>query len=69
MWEMDYDAAANYWMEKDKASKQMPDSLLKERIQDFLTTHNTCALATASEDMVRCTPIEYNKMGIYTKGE
>ncbi|WP_027430495.1 pyridoxamine 5'-phosphate oxidase family protein [Lachnospira multipara] len=33
---------------------------LKERIESFIGAHNTCALATASADMVRNTPIEYN---------
>ncbi|MCR4746612.1 MAG: pyridoxamine 5'-phosphate oxidase family protein [Lachnospiraceae bacterium] len=59
MWEMDYDNAASHWIEKDKSSAQMDQSLLKERIEAFIVAHNTCALATASSDMVRNTPIEY----------
>ncbi len=60
MWEMDYDTAASYWIEKAKESVKMEPEALKERIDSFITGHNTCALATASADMVRCTPIEYN---------
>ena len=60
MWAMDYDSAANYWVEKDRESVAMGPEALFSRIEAFLAIHNTCALATASEDMVRCTPIEYN---------
>ena len=60
MWEMDYDSAADYWKLKDKDSVKMEASLLKEKIEAFIGANKTCALATASSDMVRCTPIEYN---------
>ena len=60
MWEPDYEREANYWIEKDAASKKMNAERLKERIEAFLAERKTCALATASEDLVRCTPIEYN---------
>ena len=60
MWMMDYDTAANYWIEKDGRSVAMEPEALFARIEAFLSSHNTCALATASSDMVRCTPIEYN---------
>ena len=60
MWEMDYDTAASYWTEKAKDSVSMEPEALKERIESFIAGHNTCSLATASADMVRCTPIEYN---------
>ena len=66
MWEMDYDTAASYWTEKAKDSVSMEPEALKERIDSFIKGHNTCALATASADMVRCTPIEYNYLdGIF----
>jgi len=66
MWEMDYDTAASYWTEKARDSAKMELETLKERIDSFITGHNTCALATASADMVRCTPIEYNYLdGIF----
>ena len=60
MWEMDYDSAAEYWTKKDKESARMEERALKQRIEEFITGHNTCALATATADMVRNTPIEYN---------
>ena len=60
MWEMDYDSAASYWELKDKASVKMDATDLKEKIENFIRANKTCALATASSDMVRCTPIEYN---------
>ena len=60
MWEMDYESAANHWLEKDKDSVHMEEAALKIRIESFIAGHNTCALATASADMVRNTPIEYN---------
>ncbi len=56
----DYDAAANYWVQKDADSKQMDRQRLIDRIYKFLNEHNTCTLGTASEGQVRCTPIEYN---------
>ena len=58
-WTMDYDIAENHWIEKDKESVHMDQVELKERIERFVGEHNTCALATASGDFVRCTPIEY----------
>ena len=51
MWAMDYDSAANYWVEKDRESVAMGPEALFSRIEAFLAIHNTCALATASEDM------------------
>ncbi len=60
MWEMDYDQAAAVWTNKDKDSVHMEKADLKNKINEFIKAHNTCALATASGDFVRCTPIEYN---------
>ena len=60
MWEMDYDQAAAVWTNKDKDSVHMEKADLKVKIEEFIKAHNTCALATASGDFVRCTPIEYN---------
>ena len=65
MWNMDYDSAASYWDEKDQASLHMEQSALKEKIEEFIKANKTCALATASSDMVRCTPIEYNYLDGY----
>lgn len=60
MYQPDYDRAAAHWIEKDKESVKMEQAALKEKIKEFIRAHNTCALATASADMVRNTPIEYN---------
>ena len=60
MWEMDYDQAAAVWTIKDKDSVHLEEAALKNKIEEFIKAHNTCALATASGDFVRCTPIEYN---------
>ena len=59
---MDYDEAATYWIQKDRDSIRMDEELLKNRIEQFITAHNTCALATACDGFVRCTPIEYTYM-------
>ena len=56
---MDYDKAASVWVEKDKDSAHMEEAALKNKIDEFIQAHNTCALAVASGDFVRCTPIEY----------
>ena len=60
MYQPDYDSAVSHWIERDKDSVHMEAADLKERIESFIGAHNTCALATASADMVRNTPIEYN---------
>lgn len=39
--------------------KPMPKKVLKEKIEAFVTSHNTLALATGTDDWVRCTPLEY----------
>jgi uncharacterized protein YhbP (UPF0306 family) len=57
---MNYEKAASYWEEKDKESVKMDSDELKKKIIDFINNHNTCALAVASGDFIRCTPIEYN---------
>jgi nitroimidazol reductase NimA-like FMN-containing flavoprotein (pyridoxamine 5'-phosphate oxidase superfamily) len=57
---MNYEKAASYWKEKDKESIKMDSEILLKKITDFINKHNTCALAVASGDFVRCTPIEYN---------
>ena len=56
----DYEKAADHWTERDQNSSHMDDAALKERIEGFIDKHNTGALATASGDFVRCTPVEYN---------
>lgn len=55
----DYKSAADYWVNIDKKGKQMPREELIESINKFINTNDTCAMATATDDLVRCTPIEY----------
>lgn len=56
----EFDQAEHYWVDKEATSKRMPKKAARGRINAFLMTHNTCALATGCDDFVRCTPIEYN---------
>lgn len=55
----EYDEAARYWTEKEATSARMPREELQQAIDAFLGTRGVCALATASSDLVRCTPLEY----------
>lgn len=59
----EFDEAARYWTEKEAASARMPEEELRQAIDAFLGTHGVCALATASSDLVRCTPLEYAYRG------
>jgi uncharacterized protein YhbP (UPF0306 family) len=59
-WEPDYEQASRYWTDKDKTAKKMEKPELMRAMEQFIKTHNTCALATGADDFVRCTPIEYN---------
>ena len=54
-----YEQAANYWKEKDALSVKVNPDALKQAIEDYIRANNTCALATAAGDFVRCTPVEY----------
>ena len=56
---VEFDKAAAYWTEKEDGEKRMPADELRAAIDTFLAEHNTCALATGSDDFVRCTPLEY----------
>jgi hypothetical protein len=61
-WEPDYESASNYWIEKDKTAKKIKKQELMRVMEQFIKNHNTCALATGTDNFVRCTPIEYNYM-------
>ena len=43
----------------NKDDKVLNRDKLKEEIIAFINKHNTCALASGSNDFMRCTPIEY----------
>lgn len=55
----EFDEAARYWTEREATSARMPREELQQAIDAFLGTRGVCALATASSDLVRCTPLEY----------
>lgn len=44
---------------KDKGNTPIEGKLLINYIDEFIKNHNTCTLATGSENRVRATPIEY----------
>ena len=54
----------NYGLElkliKDDLIPVMSFLQLKEAIEEFLNSHNTCTLSTSYKERVRSTPIEYN---------
>ena len=68
----EFDEAASYWTEKGAASARMPEEELRQAIDAFLGASGVCALATASGDLVRCTPLEYayrdGKFWIFSEG-
>lgn len=68
----EFDEAAAYWTRKEGDAARMPETDLRKTIDEFLTSHNTCALACAAGDFVRCTPLEYsyrdNTIWIFSEG-
>ena len=66
----EYKAAATYWTKKER--NEMPVDALKKFTEEYLTTSSVCALATGTNDYVRCTPLEYSfhdeKFWIFTEG-
>lgn len=60
----EYDKAAKFWTDKESSLVIPQKTLLLKEIDNFLTAHNTCVLATGYGDFVRATPIEYT----YYKG-
>lgn len=56
----EYRKAKNYWKIHDEESIKMEHSAILNFADEFLSKHNTCALATGYNDFVRCTPLEYN---------
>ena len=55
----EYAQAANYWKEKEASQVKMDEDVLREAVEDYIRANNTCALAVAAGDFVRCTPLEY----------
>lgn len=56
----EYAAAARYWDEKDAEGVKLDEARLRAAIEDYVSSRNTCALATGAGGYVRCTPIEYS---------
>jgi len=52
--------AAEFWKKRDKQSVKVERLELLHEMEKFISSHNTCALATGSRNFVRCTPIEYS---------
>jgi menaquinone-dependent protoporphyrinogen IX oxidase len=44
---------------KENLIVQLDESKLNMEVEEFLTSHNTCTLATGTKNRVRSTPIEY----------
>lgn len=72
MTEQEFDQAESFWDRKDAAEKKMNREEIYTWIDEFLSSHKILALATASEDFVRCTPLEYSwhdgALWIFTEG-
>ena len=56
---MNYEAAAEFWLEKDKDAVKMPPDELRKELDGFLKGEKVCTLAVADGDFVRCTPLTY----------
>ena len=69
---MNYEEAAAFWTEKDRNAVKMPKDDLHAAIETFIKERSTCALATADEDFVRCTPLTYKyragKFAVFSEG-
>ena len=69
---MNYEEAASFWTEKDKTAVKMPEAELHGAVESFIKARNTCALAVADGDFVRCTPLTYKyragKFIIFSEG-
>ncbi|MDD6282139.1 MAG: pyridoxamine 5'-phosphate oxidase family protein [Oribacterium sp.] len=72
MTEEQYTQAESFWTRKDETEKKLDADTLYQWIDEFLSSHKVLALATAAEDFVRCTPLEYSwhdgALWIFTEG-
>ncbi len=48
---------------KKKPREPMPRDMLEQHIVEFIKSHNVCVLATASDNIPRATPLEYEAEG------
>ena len=69
---MNYEAAAEFWLEKDKDAVKMPPDELQKELDSFLKGEKVCTLAVADGNFVRCTPLTYTyregKFYIFSEG-
>ena len=69
---MDYKAAADFWLKKDKDAVKMPPDALAKELDAFLKEQKVCTLAAADGDFIRCTPLTYayldGKFYIFSEG-
>ena len=56
---MNYETAAEFWLEKDKDAVKMPPDELRKELDTFLKDEKVCTLAVADGDFIRCTPLTY----------
>ena len=67
-----YEQAASFWTRRDEKETKLDRDALYDWIDAFLSAHKVLALATASTDFIRCTPLEYSwhdgALWIYTEG-
>lgn len=64
MVEIDWEAAANHWLNQEANETRMPRAELVAKIEEFISRHEVCALACAGAGIVRNTPVEY----VYAEG-
>ena len=67
-----YTQAESFWTRKDETEKKLDADALYSWIDEFLSSHKVLALATATKDFIRCTPLEYSwyagALWIFTEG-
>lgn len=72
MTEEEYEQAASFWTRKDEKETKLNRDALYDWIDTFLSSHKVLALAAASADFIRCTPLEYTwhdgAFWIFTEG-
>lgn len=65
----EYDRAARDWTSRDAVGTRLPREDALARIDAFLSTHTTCALATGDGTFMRCTPQSYDLLDADLRGE
>ena len=72
MTDEEYAQAESFWTRKDESEKKLDADTLYSWIDEFLSSHKVLALATATKDFIRCTPLEYSwyngALWIFTEG-